>query len=58
MGAVGRRDTLDADDNVIERRVVHYHYPTREEAVDTVESVAMRFAEARYKPLWVIRRHK
>jgi hypothetical protein len=25
--------TLDADDNVIERRVVPYPYPTREEAV-------------------------
>ena len=30
---------LDADDNVIERRVVPYPYQTRAEAVDTIESV-------------------
>jgi hypothetical protein len=28
--------TLDADDNVIERRVVPYPYPTREEAVTAI----------------------
>jgi hypothetical protein len=42
--------TLDADDNVIERRVVPYPYQTRAEAVDTIESVIMRFAEAGYEP--------
>jgi hypothetical protein len=42
--------TLDADDNEIERRVVPYPYPSREEAVDTIESVIERFAEAGYEP--------
>ena len=42
--------TLDADDNVIERSVVPYPYQTRAEAVDTIESVMMRFAEAGYEP--------
>jgi hypothetical protein len=42
--------TLDADDNVIERSVVPYPYPTRAEAVDTIESVIMRFVEAGYEP--------
>lgn len=42
--------TLDADDNVIERRAVPYPYPTRGEAVDTIESVITRFAEAGYEP--------
>ena len=41
---------LDADDSVIERRVVPYPYQTRAEAVDTIESVIMRFAEAGYEP--------
>lgn len=38
--------TLDENDNVIERRAVPYPYPTRGEAVDTIESVITRFAEA------------
>jgi hypothetical protein len=33
--------TLDADDNVIERRVVPYPYPTREEAVTAIERVTL-----------------
>ena len=41
---------LDSNDNVVERRVVPYPYQTREEAVDTIESVVTRFAEAGYEP--------
>ena len=37
--------TLDADDNVIDRRIVPYPYAAREEAVDTIESAISRFAE-------------
>ena len=29
--------TLDADENVIDRRAVPYPYPTRAEAVETIE---------------------
>ena len=36
--------TLDADDNVIERRVVPYPYPTREEAVTAIECIVSTFA--------------
>jgi hypothetical protein len=42
--------TLDADDNVIERRVVPYPYPTREEAVTAIECIVSTFAEAGYEP--------
>jgi hypothetical protein len=42
--------TLDENDSVIERRAVPYPYPTRGEAVDTIESVITRFAEAGYEP--------
>jgi hypothetical protein len=42
--------TLDADDNVIERKVVPYRCQTRQKAVDTIESVVTRFAEAGYEP--------
>jgi hypothetical protein len=31
--------TVDADDNVIDRRAVPYPYPTRDEAVDTIDSI-------------------
>lgn len=41
---------LDEDDNVIDRCAVPYPYPTRGEAVDTIESVITRFAEAGYEP--------
>jgi hypothetical protein len=30
--------TLDADDNVIERRIVPHRYQAREETVDTIEA--------------------
>ena len=42
--------TLDADDNVVDRRAVPYPYPTRGEAVDTIESLVTRFAESGYEP--------
>ena len=41
--------TLDADDNVIDRRAIPYPYPTRAEAVDTIESVLSRHAESGYE---------
>jgi hypothetical protein len=36
--------TLDANDNVIERRVVPYPYPTRQEAVTAIECIVSTFA--------------
>ena len=42
--------TLDANDNVIERRVVPYPYPTRQEAVTAIECIVSTFAEADYEP--------
>jgi hypothetical protein len=42
--------TLDANDNVIERRVVPYPYPTRQEAVTAIECIVSTFAEAGYEP--------
>jgi hypothetical protein len=42
--------TLDADDNVIQRRVVPFSYPTREEAVTAIECIVSTFAEAGYEP--------
>ena len=36
--------TLDRDDHVINRKVIPYPYPTRDEAVDTIESVLLRHA--------------
>ena len=42
--------TLDADDNVIERRVVPRAYPTREEAVTAIECIVSTFADAGYEP--------
>ena len=41
---------LDADDNVIERRVVPRPYPTREEAVTAIERIVSTFADAGYEP--------
>jgi hypothetical protein len=41
--------TLDADENVIDRRAVPYPYPTRAEAVETIESVISRFARSGYE---------
>jgi len=42
--------TLDADDNVIERRVVPRPYTTREEAGTAIECIVSTFAEAGYEP--------
>jgi hypothetical protein len=42
--------TLDADDNVIERRVVPRPYLTREEAVTAIECIVGMFADAGYEP--------
>ena len=42
--------TLDADDTVIDRRAVPYPYPTRAEAVDTIESVMSRFEKCGFEP--------
>jgi hypothetical protein len=42
--------TLDANDSVIERRVVPYPYPTREEAIPAIECIVSTFAEAGYEP--------
>jgi hypothetical protein len=42
--------TLDANDNVIGRRVVPRAYPTREEAVTAIECIVSTFSEAGYEP--------
>jgi hypothetical protein len=42
--------TLDANDNVIKRRVVPYPYPTRQEAETAIECIVSTFAEAGYEP--------
>jgi hypothetical protein len=42
--------TLDADENVIDRRVIPYPYPTRKDAVDAIESVVTSFAQSGYQP--------
>jgi hypothetical protein len=41
--------TLDADQNVIDRRVIPYPYPTRKDAVDTIESVVTSFPQSGYE---------
>ena len=41
--------TLDTDDNVIDRRAVPYPYPTRKDAVETIESVVTRFTKFGYE---------
>jgi hypothetical protein len=41
--------SLDAEDNVVDRRAIPYPYPTRDEAVDTIESVLSRFAQSGYE---------
>jgi hypothetical protein len=40
--------TVDADDKVVERKIVPYPYQTRQEAVDTIESIAGRYAKFGY----------
>ena len=42
--------TLHPNDNVIERGVVPYPYPTRQEAVTAIECIVSTFAEAGYEP--------
>jgi hypothetical protein len=42
--------TLEADDRVIERRVVPFPYPTRQEAVTAIECIVSTFGEAGYEP--------
>jgi hypothetical protein len=42
--------SLDADDNVIDRRVVPYPYQNRQEAVDNIESMLSSFSESGYEP--------
>ena len=42
--------TLDADQNVVDRRVIPYPYPTRREAVDAIESVVTSFPQSGYQP--------
>jgi hypothetical protein len=41
---------FDADENVIDRRVIPYPYPTRKEAVGIIESFAKGFASSGYEP--------
>jgi hypothetical protein len=41
--------TLDADENVIDRRAVPYPYPTRAEAVETIENIVGRFPQSGYE---------
>ena len=36
---------LDADDNVIDRKVVPYPYPTRQEAAYTIQTFVRSFAD-------------
>jgi hypothetical protein len=42
--------TLDADQNVVDRRVIPYPYPTRKDAVDVIESVVTNFPQSGYQP--------
>jgi hypothetical protein len=42
--------SLDDDDNVIDRKVIPYPYPSRKDAVDTIECFAARFARSGYEP--------
>ena len=42
--------TLDADQNVVDRRVIPYPYPTRKDAVDAIESLVTSFPQSGYQP--------
>ena len=42
--------TLNIGGDVIERRAVPYPYPTRKDAVDTIESFATKFPSSGYEP--------
>ena len=41
--------TLDAGENVIDRRVIPYPYQTRKDAVDAIESVVTSFPQSGYQ---------
>ena len=41
--------TLDADQNVVDRKVIPYPYPTRKDAVDAIESVVTSFPKSGYQ---------
>jgi hypothetical protein len=41
--------TLDADQNVLDRKVIPYPYPTRKDAVDAIESVVTSFPKSGYQ---------
>jgi len=46
-GLVG--PAIDANDQVIDRKAIPYPYPTHKDAVDTIESLATKFAEFGYE---------
>ena len=39
--------TLDAGQNLVDRRVIPYRYPTRKDAIDAIESVVTNFPQSR-----------
>ena len=41
--------TLDADQNVLDRKVIPYPYPTRKDGIDAIESVVTSFPRS-YQP--------
>lgn len=41
--------TVDADHNVIDRKVIPYRYLARKDAVDAIESVMPSFSASRYQ---------
>src|SRR5262245_8653882 len=41
--------SFDADQNVVDRRVIPYPYPNRKEAVDAIESVVTSFPQSGYQ---------
>jgi hypothetical protein len=42
--------TVDADHNVIDRKVIPYRYLTRKDAVEAIESVVPTFSASGYQP--------
>ena len=40
---------IDANDQVIDRKAIPYPYPNHKDAVDTIESLATKFAEFGYE---------
>ena len=41
--------TLDADQNVLDRKVIPYPYPTRKDAIDAIEGVITNFPQSGYQ---------